>query len=82
MGLQASRVGPLPWELQEDILRWGSGGAAGPGGVGLSGAPVPGQALVGCECVCVHTCAWGGGAVSSINLWGAAVPPRFDSLPR
>ena len=54
MGLQASRVGPLPQELQEDVLWWGSGGAAGPGGAGLSGAPVPGQALVGCECVCAR----------------------------
>lgn len=54
MGLQASRVGPLPRELQEDVLRWESGGAAGHGGVGLSGGPVPGQALVGCECVCAR----------------------------
>lgn len=82
MGLQASRVGPLPRELQEDVLRWESGGAAGHGGVGLSGGPVPGQALVGCVCVCACARAWGGGAVSSIHLWGAAVPPRFDSLPR
>jgi len=83
MGSRASCVAPLPRDSErtscggnrEEQLDTGARGAR----VDLCTAR-RWWGVRGCVYVCA--CARGGGAVSSIRLWGAAVPPRFHCLPR